>query len=72
MKRPWEVQRTTIKQLDGQRRWDIAYQHLLQWTSEVEAMPREGPADIIPQEEKDEDRHLRSRLNLTATTEPNH
>ena len=72
MKRKWEVQRTTVKRLDGQRRWDIAYQRLVQWASEVEAVPPNDTPDISPQEEQNESRPIHSRLNLTATTEPNH
>ena len=72
MKRKWEVQRTTVERLDGQRRWDIAYQRLLQWTSEIEKVSRDGTTDIGPQEEQNESRHLRPCVNLTPTTEPNH
>ena len=72
MKRRWEVQRTMVKRIDGQRRWDIAYQRLVQWASEAEEVPDGGTTDIIIQEEQDESRHLRSCLNLTPTTEPNH
>ena len=72
MKRKWEVQRTMVKRIDGQRRWDIAYQRLVQWVSEVEEAPDGGTTDIIIQEEQDESRHLRSCLNLTTTAEPNH
>jgi hypothetical protein len=72
VKRKWEVQRTMVKRIDGQRRWDIAYQRLVQWASEVEEVPDGGTTDIIIQEEQDESCHLRSCLNLTPTTEPNH
>ena len=73
MKRKWEVQRTTVEQLDGQRRWDIAYQRLLQWASEFkEVVPEDTLEDITTQEEQNESRHLRPCLNLTTTTEPNH
>jgi hypothetical protein len=72
VKRKWEVQRTLVKRIDGQRRWDIAYQRLVQWASEAEEVPDGGTTDIIIQEEQDESRHLRSCLNLTPTTEPNH
>ena len=72
MKRKWEVQRTTVERWDGQRRWDIAYQRLLQWASEVEAVPAEGIPDNTPQEEQNESCHLRPCFNLTPTTEPNH
>ena len=72
MKQKWDVQRTLVKRIDGQRRWDIAYQRLLQWASEVEAVPAEGTPDITTQEEQNESCHLCSCFNLTPTTEPNH
>jgi len=72
VKQKWEVQRTTVKRIDGQRRWAIAYQRLLQWTSEVEKVPPDDTTNITPQEEQNESRHLRPCVNLTPTTEPNH
>lgn len=72
MKRKWEVQRTTVERLDGQRRWDIAYQRLLQWAIEVEEVPAGGMPDITSQEEQNESCHLCPCFNLTPTTEPNH
>ena len=32
MKHAWKTRRTLLPQADGQRRWDQAYQLLLQWT----------------------------------------
>jgi len=73
VKRKWEVQRTTVERLDGQRRWDIAYQRLLQWASEFkEVVPEDTLEDITTQEEQNESCHLRPCFNLTPTTEPNH
>lgn len=72
MKRQWKVQRTLLKHSEGQRRWDIAYQRLLQWTQEVADVPDQDIALIITQEAKDESRHLRPCLDLTTTTKPNH
>ena len=72
MKRKWEVQRTPVKRLDGQRRWDIAYQRLLHWTNEITAVSDEGTATLMTQEVKNESCPLCPGLDLTATTEPNH
>ena len=72
MKRKWEVQRAGVQRLDAQRRWDIAYQRLLQWTNEITVGPDEGPAMLMTQEVKNENCPLRSRLDFAATTEPNH
>jgi hypothetical protein len=35
MKRQWHIQRTTVTHLNGQQRWDQAYQRLLQWESQL-------------------------------------
>ena len=72
MKRKWEIQRTGVQRLDGQRRWDIVYQRLLQWTNEITVAPDESIVTIITQEVQDENCPLRSCLDPTATTEPNH
>ena len=45
--RIWSIRRLTIWRSDAQTRWDQAYQHLLQWTTD-----REGaPAPLAPQQE---------------------
>ena len=49
METPWHVRRSTVAQHDGERRWDEAYQFLLQWTMEHEAGKR--PAPSHPQED---------------------
>ncbi len=72
MKRKWAVRRSLVQRGDGQRRWDIAYQRLLQWTQKVALVTEQGPAPIITQEVKDESCHLCSSVDLTATTKPNH
>ena len=72
MKRKWEVRRSLDQRTDGQRRWDIAYQRLLQWTQAVAAGPDQGPAPITTQEVNDESRHLCPCLDPTPTTEPDH
>jgi hypothetical protein len=72
VKRKWDVQRTMVKRIDGHRRWDIAYQRLLQWASEVKEVPDGGTPPITTLEVQDESRHLCPCINLTPTTEPNH
>ena len=67
MKRTWTVIRTLESQPDGQRRWDIAYQLLWQWTLEREAQNQSTSTD--KQEEPDEDRTLHARINGTSTAE---
>jgi hypothetical protein len=72
MKQTWEVQRSGVQQLDAQRRWDIAYRRLWQWTNEITVVPDEGTVTLITEEVKDENSLLCSCLDLTAATEPNH
>jgi hypothetical protein len=72
VKRTWKVGRTLVQRSDAQRRWDIAYQRLLQWTNEVSGVPAEGTRLNTTQEVKDESCHLRPCLDFTATTNPNH
>lgn len=66
MKRAWKVQRSLIEQPDGQRRWDRAYQCLLQWAEEA-ACDQKDPALLSsPQEDDYEHRHLRSSFDSAA------
>lgn len=67
MKQQWLTSRTLVPQSDGQRRWDLAYQLLWQWTLEREShLP---PISAFKQEESNEDRPLRPCLNRNPTTE---
>ena len=72
MKRKWEVRRSLVQRVDAQRRWDIAYQRLLQWTPTVAAGPDQSNVPITTQEVNDESRHLYPCLDCATTTEPNH
>lgn len=72
MKRKWEVRRNLVQRTDGQRRWDIAYQRLLQWTQATAAGPDQGTTPITTQEVNDESRHVCPCFDRAPTTEPNH
>jgi len=72
MKRQWKVERTKVQRLDGQRRWDIAYQRLLQWASENREVALSGISPIISEEAENENCDLRACIDLTPTTEPKH
>ena len=67
MKPTWKVQRTVAARDDGQRRWDYAYQFLLQWATDASA-------EICPaatqQEEGNERGSLRSGLGPAPTPSP--
>jgi hypothetical protein len=49
MKTRWQVHRTVRAQSAGERRWDYAYQFLLQWTINADAGTT--PVSAAPQEE---------------------
>ena len=66
MKTPWEVRRTTVTPHDGERRWDYAYQFLLQWAMENDADNCSAP--LRHQEDRDGNRSLRPGLNKSSTT----
>ena len=68
MKRPWQVCRATVVQHDGERRWDYAYQFLLQWAMEHEA--GSSPAPSHHQEESHGSRSLRPGFNDSSPPAP--
>ena len=56
MQRQWRIRRQVVATPDGQRRWDRAYQHLLNWTAPA-------PAPPVPRERQTaEVEHARSGL----------
>src|SRR5262245_35369044 len=64
----WHVHRTVRAQHDGERRWDYAYQFLLQWAMEPDAGSR--PAPSHHQEASHGRRSLRPSCNDASTTAP--
>jgi hypothetical protein len=68
MKIPWQVRRVTVGQYDSERRWDYAYQFLLQWAMEYDAGSR--PAPSHHQEESHGSRSLHPGFNDSSTTTP--
>ncbi len=76
MKRQWIIQRQLQATADGQKRWDQAYQLLLQ--VETPRSPRaEGigspvPQTLAPQERTDESCALRSCIHSTASPNSEH
>jgi hypothetical protein len=67
MKPAWKVQRTLAARDDGQRRWDYAYQFLLQWATNSSAERVSAPAQ---QEEGNECGSLRPGLDPASTAGP--
>ena len=66
MKRPWQVRRVMVGQYDGERRWDYAYQFLLQWAMEQTA--GKSPAPSHHQEESHGSRSLHACLDQSSAT----
>jgi hypothetical protein len=62
----WHVHRTVRAQSDGERRWDSAYQFLLQWAMEHEAGT--SPAPSHPQEAAHGSRSLHACLAQSSAT----
>jgi hypothetical protein len=70
MKTPWAVRHTPVAQHDGERRWDYAYQFLLQWAMADDA--DNGSAPLPHQEDHDGNRSLCPSLNQPSTTTTDH
>lgn len=67
MKRHWQVSRAEQPCPDGQRRWDRAYQLLLDWAAGPPAEPsRPSPLTEIT----DASRRLRPRLDPAPDPDP--
>jgi hypothetical protein len=70
MKRQWRLRREMIPTEDGQRRWDLAYQHLLRWVTTLEQGAVSCPATSA--EVYDESCSLREGLDPAADTNADH
>lgn len=66
MKIPWQVRRVAVGQSDEDRRWDYAYQFLLQWAMAAAAGSNRAPAHA--QEDPHGSRALRPGLNHSSAT----
>ena len=66
-KRQWSIRRTTTQAPQAQRRWDRAYQQLLQWSAPTVPL---FPKELQSQENHDEHRGLRPRFDTTTSTDP--
>lgn len=67
MKPAWKVRRTVAAHDDGQRRWDYAYQFLLQWATDASA---ETCSAATQQEEGNERGSLCAGLQPASTPSP--
>lgn len=66
----WFVQRIVSPRPDGQRRWDLAYQLLAQWSGEHPPEPT-TPSAPVP-EVPDGSRALCPRLDPPPGSDPDH
>jgi len=71
-KRDWTIRRHCVATTDAQRRWDQAYQLLVQWSTTGPEESSSAPAGASRQEEDYEDRFVCTGLNPTTSTNPNH
>jgi hypothetical protein len=69
MKQEWTVRRQTVAQVDGQRRWDLAYQCLLRW---AQTMGQEMLPIQAQQEAHHESRDLCPSVDATASPDSDH
>jgi len=69
--RQWKTTRQFLERPDAQRRWDRAYQYLVQWTADPMSSP--VPERVqIDQEEFNENSRLCSRLDPTPGPDANY
>jgi uncharacterized protein (UPF0548 family) len=70
MERQWQKRRRLVAQADGQRRWDRAFQALLQWSAhEPGALKGLGAAT---QEVDDESSGVCACLDAAPSADPDH
>ncbi len=73
-KRSWRIRRDGMTSPDAQRRWDRAYQLLIQWSQAAlqEQEPDQVVREAMRQEECDESGNLCAGVYATAGTNANH
>ena len=73
MKRQWRIRRTTVMQVNGQQRWDQAYQNLLRWTCPTpDPRSQTGPASPPTQEASHASSDLCAGVNLSSSAGTDH
>ena len=65
--RSWQVTRSLSARSDGERRWDYAYQFLLQWAMEPDT-DTQSVSEPSQQEESHGDRSVSSGFDPSPTT----
>jgi hypothetical protein len=69
MSAPWSIKRSSVARPDGARRWDTAYQLLLQWGKQQPTGALAAPG-TTQKEESHEYRLLRPGLDPPTTADP--
>ena len=72
MKRLWKVRRQFQPTTNAERRWDQAYQHLLEWTLPIDPVRDQLASFRSPVEVRDEDRDLSASVDKPSDPGPNH
>jgi hypothetical protein len=74
MKRQWQIRRQFQPTVDGARRWDHAYQHLMQWSQPTEATTAPVPSTPLKtsSEVMYDKRHLCPRLDRLSSPRSHH
>ena len=72
VKHAWRVRRELQGSPDGQRRWDRAYQLLLEWTATDGQLPSVAQGEVEAQEGKHESGDLRAGVNPAPGTAADH
>jgi hypothetical protein len=69
MEQEWRIHREAVPYVDGQRRWDLAYQCLLRWatTTRREILPVQ-----TQQEARDESSDLCPSVDPKTGADPDH
>jgi len=70
--RIWQVRRTDMSMVNGQQRWDRAYQLLLQWAATPPPAPAAAPEPPILPEICHAGSDLRPRLDRPPSRAPDH
>ena len=68
-KQSWQVSRSGIARSDAERRWDYAYQFLLQWAMEIDTGTQPVPS-AHTQEDTHGNRSVCPRLDQPPATRP--
>jgi hypothetical protein len=70
MKQKWQISRSLTAQADGQRRWDVAYQLLWQWSREAETQVT--TTGVPKQEKSNECSPICTRIDRSPSTDTDH